>query len=366
MNTECLGCKNYSHTLHDGSTIHVDGRTQRNSKGRNLLGYADFFGQRINRHRNGRIRRCSRKCECHNREKFLDEPNRIQTCKDLEQDLIYAETLNSQCQQYTDHILRQRDKCTETDIRKCTADQTEYTDWGKAHDHHGHFHHDIIKLAEEVCNCLCTLAHFCKNHTDDQCKYDNLKHASACQRIDRVVRNDIQDRIGKRCCFHGFYRSCRRLNRAHIKADTRIDQITDTKRNANCHCCSCKIKYQGSHTHRTEFFCISNCHTSADQRAEYQRYNQHLHQTDKSLSNDIENTFNNYIFFETAVRNQIAEHDTKNRSRDQRDKDLGRQPYRFFVRSFCLCVFFFHFNPPFSHPCILSGTLSIPAYHTFQ
>ena len=115
-----------------------------------------FFGQRINRHRNGRIRRCSRKCECHNREKFLDEPNRIQTCKDLEQDLIYAETLNSQCQQYTDHILRQRDKCTETDIRKCTADQTEYTDWGKAHDHHGHFHHDIIKLAEEVCNCLCS------------------------------------------------------------------------------------------------------------------------------------------------------------------------------------------------------------------
>ena len=73
MNTECLGCKHYSHTLHDGSTIHVDGRTQRNSKGRNLLGYTDFFGQRINRQRNGRIGRCSRKCKCHNREKFLNE-----------------------------------------------------------------------------------------------------------------------------------------------------------------------------------------------------------------------------------------------------------------------------------------------------
>ncbi len=41
---------------------------------------------------------------------------------------------------------------------KCAADQAEDTNWGKCHDHHRHFHHDIVKLAEEVRNCLCTFS----------------------------------------------------------------------------------------------------------------------------------------------------------------------------------------------------------------
>ena len=131
------------------------------------------------------------------REKFLDKTNRIQTGKDLEQDLVYTETLDCQGKQYTDHILRQRNKCTETDICKGTADQTENADRGKAHDHHGHFHHNVIELAEKVCYGLCTLSHLREDHTYDQGKYDNLKHASARQRIDRVVRNDVEDRISE-------------------------------------------------------------------------------------------------------------------------------------------------------------------------
>ena len=34
---------------------------------------------------------------------------------------------------------------------KVRADQAEYTDRCKCHDHHGHLHHDVIELAEKVC-----------------------------------------------------------------------------------------------------------------------------------------------------------------------------------------------------------------------
>ena len=55
MNTKRL-CRKYNrNTLHDGGTVHVDGCTKRNGKGRNLLGYTDLLGKCINRKRNGRI-----------------------------------------------------------------------------------------------------------------------------------------------------------------------------------------------------------------------------------------------------------------------------------------------------------------------
>ena len=49
-------------------------------------------------------------------EKFLDETYRVQTCKNLEQDLIYTEALDRQGKQYADHILRQRNECAEADV----------------------------------------------------------------------------------------------------------------------------------------------------------------------------------------------------------------------------------------------------------
>ena len=42
--------------------------------------------------------------------KFLDEFYRIQSCEDLQQDLVYAEALDRQCKENTDHIFCQRDK----------------------------------------------------------------------------------------------------------------------------------------------------------------------------------------------------------------------------------------------------------------
>ena len=55
-NAKCLCRKTYCHTLHNGCTIHVDGCTQRNGKGRNLLGYTNLLIQCLNRHRKRGIR----------------------------------------------------------------------------------------------------------------------------------------------------------------------------------------------------------------------------------------------------------------------------------------------------------------------
>ena len=53
MNAESLGSKYNGDTLHDGSTVHVDGGSKRNGKRRNLLGNTHLFGNGVNGQRDG-------------------------------------------------------------------------------------------------------------------------------------------------------------------------------------------------------------------------------------------------------------------------------------------------------------------------
>ncbi|CCY33950.1 unknown [Ruminococcus sp. CAG:60] len=193
MNSKCLRCKHNRNTLHDRSTIHVNGSSQRDRKGRNLFGNTHFLMQRIDGKRYCCIGCCRGKSKSHNREKFLDKSDRIQAGKYLEQNLIHSKALDCQRDQYRNHILCQRNKRTEANIGKGSCNKTEYTDWCQTHNHHGHFHHNVIKLADKVGNHLCALSKLGKDHTNDQGKYDYLKHLAICQSFKRIVRNNIQN-----------------------------------------------------------------------------------------------------------------------------------------------------------------------------
>ena len=99
-----LSDKYYCHTLHDGCSVHVNGCTQRDSKRRYLLRYTHFLTQRVDGHRDRRIGCCCGECKSHNRQKFLDKLEWIQSGENKQKDLIYYQTLDRQSQCYIAHI----------------------------------------------------------------------------------------------------------------------------------------------------------------------------------------------------------------------------------------------------------------------
>ena len=64
----------------------------------------------------------------------------------------------------------------------------EYANRRKTHDHHGHFHHNIVALLEEVRYQLGLILQLGEDNADDQCKHDNLRHFTVGERTDRVFR----------------------------------------------------------------------------------------------------------------------------------------------------------------------------------
>lgn len=67
----------------------------------------------------------------------------------------------------------------------------------KTHDHHGHFHHNIVALLEEVRYQLGLILQLGEDNADDQCKHDNLQHFAVGERTDRVFRDDVQQGFRK-------------------------------------------------------------------------------------------------------------------------------------------------------------------------
>ena len=57
---------------------------------------------------------------------------------------------------------------------------------------HRHFHHDIIELAEKICDGFRALAELGQNDTDDQRKDDDLQHFAIGEGLKRVVRKDVE------------------------------------------------------------------------------------------------------------------------------------------------------------------------------
>ena len=64
-----------------------------------------------------------------------------------------------------------------------------------------------------------------------------------------------------------------------------------SKCDADGKCCGNKVKADRFYADLSEGFAVSDGHTSADEGAEDKRYDKHLHQADKALSDDIQHTF---------------------------------------------------------------------------
>ena len=67
-------------------------------------------------------------------------------------------------------------------------------------------------------------------------------------------------------------------------------------------------------------------------------------QTDKSLSDDIQNALNNDIFLKAAVRNQITKYNTQNCTSEQCNKNLCSQSENFFYSELLLLRFFLSYQ----------------------
>ena len=324
MNTVRLCDEDDSDTLHNGGTIHVDGCAERNGERRDLFRDTHFFVQCINRHRDCCVGGCGGKCKSHNRKEFLHEFNRIQPCEYEQKNLINDEALQCQRQCYISHVFQHRCERRKADRCKGTCNQTENADRGHLHDRHGHFHHDIVKLADKVGNDRSAVSELCQHYADKQGEYDDGKHIAVCHGTNRVLRDDVEQCIHQAdagiCCCRG---QVGFLNRTHVKSEPRVNEQGGSKCDADGKCCGNKVKADRFYADLSEGFAVSDGHTSADEGAEDKRYDKHLHQADKALSDDIQHTFYDDGVLDIAGRDPIVNHHAEQRTGQQGNKNLG-------------------------------------------
>lgn len=283
-----------------------------------------FFVQCINRHRDCCVGGCGGKCKSHNRKKFLHEFNRIQPCEYEQKNLINDEALQCQRQCYISHVFQHRCERRKADRCKGTCNQTENADRGHLHDRHGHFHHDIVKLADKVGNDRSAVSELCQHYADKQGEYDDGKHIAVCHGTNRVLRDDVEQCIHQAdagiCCCRG---QVGFLNRTHVKSEPRVNEQGGSKCDADGKCCGNKVKADRFYADLSEGFAVSDGHTSADEGAEDKRYDKHLHQADKALSDDIQHTFYDDGVLDIAGRDPIVNHHAEQRTGQQGNKNLG-------------------------------------------
>lgn len=298
-----------------------------------------FFLQRVDIHRDSGVRGCGRERKAHNRSEFLEETQRIESCKQRQQNLVYAAALDEQCQQHRAHVLEHWHHSGETKTGKGLSDQAEYADRRKTHDHHGHFHHNIVALLEEVRYQLGLILQLGEDNADDQCKHDNLQHFAVGERTDRVFRDDVQqgfrkaDRIRRSGDFGG-------LDLRHIQTHARLDQKTDTECNGNRHHRGENVKADDLYADLAERFTVADGGGAADQRAEYQRYDQHLHQADKALTDNIKNAVYQHVLHKIHISCEHVERNADDCTGDQRDEDPCSQT------DFLFLFYFIHLFTP--------------------
>ena len=341
-NAERLRDEYDRNALHDGRAVHIDGRAERNGKGRNTAVNADLFLQRVDIHRDRRIGSSRREGEAHNRSKLLEEAQRIEARKQRKQNLVYAAALDEQREQNRAHILEHRDHRGEAETGERLCDQAEYTDRRQTHDHHGHLHHDVVALLEEVRDELGLILQLRKDDADDQRKNDDLEHFAVRERTDRVLRDYIEDGLREADRLAALDAGLDLLHLRHIQTDARPDEQANAESDRDCHHGRQDIEADDLDADLAEGLAVTDRGRAADQRAENQRYDKHLHQTDEALTDDIENTVYQYILHKFHVRRGDMQHNTQNGAHNQRNKDLRCQTDLLFLfRSAHLCA------PPF-------------------
>ena len=322
------------YALHDRGAVHVDGRTERNSKGRNTAVDADFLLKRVDIHRDGRVRSRGREREAHDRRELLEEAQRIEARKHRKQNLINAAALDEQREQNRTHVLEHRNHCREAEAGERLGNQAEYADRSQTHDHHGHFHHDVVALLEEVRNELGLILELCEDNADDEREHDDLKHFAVRQRADRVFRDNVQKGLREADRLAALNAGFHLLHLRHIQTETRLDEQADADRYRDRHHGGEDIEADDLDADLAERLAVADGGRAADQRAEHQRYDKHLHQADKALTDDVENAVYEHILHEIHVGRSHVQHDAQNGAQNERDKDLGCQTdFLFLFRS---------------------------------
>lgn len=112
--------------------------------------------------------------------------------------------------------------------------------------------------------------------------------------------------------------------------------------NGNCHHRGENVEADDFYADLAERFTVADGSSAADQRAEYQRYDQHLHQADKALTNNIKYAVYQHVLHKIHISCKHIERNADNRTGDQRDEDLCSQT------EFLFLFYFIHlFTPVF-------------------
>ena len=122
---------------------------------------------------------------------------------------------------------------------------------------------------------------------------------------------------------------------------SRIDQGGYGERQAHSQRCGNQVEDNCLYTNGSKRLGVTDCHGTAYQRAEYQRNDQHLHQTDKAVSEDIENTVDKNGIAKISFGNEIMDQNSEYSTCEQGNKNNRRK-----AELLLSLVIFTHYSSP--------------------
>ena len=131
------------------------------------------------------------------------------------------------------------------------------------------------------------------------------------------------------------------MQRVQIHAHAGVNDAGNGQRNRNRKCGRNNVKDNRAHADFTKRLGIANRGRAADERAQNQRYDQHLHQTQEALSDHIEHAVDQNILYGVIGQHAVVQENAQNRAQQQRNKDTRCQ-----ADLFLLCLS--HHRAPFS------------------
>ena len=177
--------KDSANSLVNGSSVHIDGRTERKDKGSNLPLCTKLFRTL---HINGQSshRGCRRKSKHNGRHHALKELYGRQPSQYFHRSGIHENGMHNIAD-----ISRKKNRGKRTDnfrtvCRNHWAKQTKYTDWRQAQNHFHTLHENVVKIIESGYDTDVLLLHQNNGESEDKSHHDNLQHICLDHRLNKV------------------------------------------------------------------------------------------------------------------------------------------------------------------------------------
>ena len=253
------------------------------------------------------------------RPELLKEVHWVQTREDEEDKGVDHEQHDQKTKVGGQNEVDHREDAADAQIREGARDQAEDADGGNLQDHGDHGHHDGVELGEEAVDGGNLATQRAQQEAQDQCEEDDLEHGAVGQCCKDVGGDDVQQRG-----FEVLVLGCLRLNLGdgvHIQANAGVGDVGKHQCDDDGQSGGQQVHDDGAAANLAEHLRVAHGCGAADNGAENQRSDEHLHQADEALSEDIEDALDEEVVNGGLVGDDLVQEQAADDAGCKRDQD---------------------------------------------